>query len=216
VSVEIPYTTTPRPDTGVTNPALGMWLFLSSEAMLFGSLFSAYALLRSGAQRWPDQSSLVSVPLGSINTVLLVASSVTLGLALSALRAGDRGTDDRDADDRRAALDGPPHRYRLFMAATIVLGLVFLGIKGFEWNEKLSHGALPSTNNFLALYFTLTGLHALHLAGGILVNLYLWGPGRSMWQTEPARYAGRVAAARLYWNFVDAIWIVLFTVLYLL
>ena len=204
MSLEIPYTTTPRPDTGVTNPTLGMWLFLSSEAMLFGSLFSAYALLRSGAASWPDQSAFVSVALGTVNTVLLVLSSVTIGLALSALR------------DRRAGLHGPPPRYRIFMGATILLGLLFLGIKGYEWNEKLAHGALPSTNNFLALYFTLTGVHALHLAGGIMVNLYLWGPGSAMWRTQPERYAGRIAVARLYWNFVDAVWIVLFTVLYLL
>lgn len=194
--MEIPYTTDARPDTGVTNPTLGIWLFLSSEIMLFGSLFSAYALIRSGANQWPDQSSVLSVPLGAINTALLVLSSVTLGRALSALRSGSG-------------------RYRWLMGTTILLGIVFLGIKGFEWNDKLAHGLLPSTNNFLGLYFTMTGVHAAHLAAGILVNAHLWGPGMRMWRAQPERYAGRVAVARLYWNFVDAVWIALFLVLYL-
>lgn len=202
--MEIPYTTTARTDTGVTNPTLGIWLFLSSEIMLFGSLFSAYVLIRSGADTWPDQSSVLSVPLGAINTVLLVLSSVTLGRALSALRTGS-GAD----------LYGPP-KYRLFMSITILLGVVFLGIKAFEWSEKLSHGLRPSTNNFLGLYFTMTGIHAAHLAAGILVNAYLRGPGMRMWREQPERYTGRIAVARLYWNFVDAVWIALFVVLYLL
>ena len=194
--MEIPYATTVRPDTGVSNPTLGIWLFLSSEIMLFGSLFSAYALIRGGAGQWPDQSSVLSVPLGAINTALLVLSSVTLGRALSALKSGSA-------------------RYRLLMGATILLGLVFLGIKAFEWNHTLAQGLLPSTNNFLGLYFTMTGVHAAHLAAGILVNAYLWGPGMRMWRAQPERYTARIAVARLYWNFVDVVWIALFAVLYL-
>ncbi len=206
--MDIPYTTAARPDTGVNNPTLGIWLFLSSEIMLFGSLFSAYALIRGGADQWPDQSSVLSVPLGAINTALLVLSSVTLGRALSALRSSTHPTGGAD-------LYGP-RSYRLLMAATILLGLAFLGIKAFEWNEKLAHGLVPSTNNFLGLYFTMTGVHAAHLVGGILVNAYLLGPGMRLWRTEPERYAGRIAAARLYWNLVDVVWIALFVVLYVM
>src|SRR5215204_5322024 len=84
--MEIPYTTTVRPDTGLTNPKLGIWLFLASEVMLFGSLFSAYALLRSGAATWPDQSATLSVPLATLNTVILIGSSVTMVLAWAALQ----------------------------------------------------------------------------------------------------------------------------------
>ena len=195
--MEIPYATTVRPDTGVSNPTLGIWLFLSSEIMLFGSLFSAYALIRGGAEPWPDQSSVLSVPMGAVNTALLVLSSVTLGRALSALKSN-------------------AGRYRLLVGITILLGIVFLGIKAFEWNDKLAQGLLPSTNNFLGLYFTMTGMHAAHLAAGILVNAYLWGPGMRMWRAQPERYTGRIAIARLYWNFVDVVWIALFVVLYLL
>lgn len=195
--MEIPYAATVRPDTGVSNSRLGIWLFLSSEIMLFGSLFSAYALIRGGADQWPDQSSVLSVPLGAINTALLVLSSVTHGRALSALERGSG-------------------RYRWLMGVTILLGVAFLGIKAFEWNDKLARGLLPSTNNFLGLYFTMTGVHAAHLAAGILVNAYLWGPGMRMWRTQPERYTARIAIARLYWNFVDVAWIALFVVLYLL
>lgn len=193
--MDIPYATTIRPDTGVSNSTLGIWLFLSSEIMLFGSLFSAYALIRGGADQWPDQSSVLSVPVGAINTALLVLSSVTLGRALSALKSN-------------------PGRYRLLMGATILLGVAFLGIKVVEWNDKLAQGLLPSTNNFLGLYFTMTGVHAAHLAAGILVNAFLWGPGMRMWHAQPERYTGRIAIARLYWNFVDVVWIALFVVLY--
>lgn len=84
--MEIPYTTEFRPDTGLTNPKLGIWLFLASEVMLFGSLFASHGLLRTGATNWPDQSSIVSVPLAMLNTVVLIASSVTMVLSWAALK----------------------------------------------------------------------------------------------------------------------------------
>jgi cytochrome c oxidase subunit III len=196
--MDIPYTSETRPDTGVTNPKIGIWLFLASEVMLFGSLFSAYALLRMGAATWPDQSAVLSVPLATLNTVILIASSATIVLALAAVRAG-----------RLEA-------YRRFMGLTILGGVAFLVVKAFEYGDKFAAGLVPATDNFLALYFTLTGLHALHVVGGLVVNLYLWGPGVRMWRTDPARFTGRIEVAGLYWHFVDVVWIFLFPVLYLL
>jgi cytochrome c oxidase subunit III len=196
--MEIPYTTEVRPDTGLTNPKIGIWLFLASEVMLFGSLFSAYALLRMGAAQWPDQSAVLSVPLATLNTVILIASSATIVLALAALTAG------RFPD------------YRRYMGLTILGGVAFLVVKAFEYGDKFAQGLVPATDNFLALYFTLTGLHALHVIGGLVVNLYLWGPGARMWRTDPARFTGRIEVAGLYWHFVDVVWIFLFPVLYLL
>jgi heme/copper-type cytochrome/quinol oxidase subunit 3 len=198
VSLEIPYTTETRPDTGVTTPKLGIWLFLASEVMLFASLFSAYALLRSGADAWPDQSAILSVTLGAINTGVLLASSMAIGLAWNAIRAQQVG------------------RYRAWMGACILLGGMFLGVKAFEWADKLQAGLVPSMHNFLGLYFTMTGLHAAHLAVGLAINLYLWGPGLVLWRRDAARFSQRVEIARLYWNFVDVVWIVLFAVFYLL
>ena len=196
--MEIPYTTEVRPDTGLTNPKLGIWLFLASEVMLFGSLFASYVLLRVGAASWPDQSAVLSVPVASLNTVILIASSVTMVLALAAARAGTVAA------------------YRLYMGLTLLGGVLFLAVKAFEYSDKLSHGLLPSTSNFLGLYFTLTGLHAIYVMAGLVVNAYLWGPGLRLWHRDRPRFANRIEVAGLYWHFVDMVWIFLFPVLYLL
>lgn len=196
--MEIPYTTEIRPDTGVTNPKLGIWLFLASEVMLFGSLFSSYALLRIGAPTWPEQSAILSVPLATLNTIILISSSVTMVLAWAALKSGHLP------------------RYRVYMGVTTLCGLAFMVVKAFEYGDKFSHGLVPSSSNFLGLYFTLTGLHALHVLGGMVVNTYLWGPGTRMWQTNRERFTNRVEVAGIYWHFVDLVWIFLFPVLYLL
>ena len=198
MSASIPYASEPRPDTGVTNTSLGMWLFLASEAMLFGSLFSAYALLRTGAVSWPDQSATLNVPIAGVNTAILVLSSVAI------LRAS--------AAARGASFE----RFRRVMGLSCGLGALFLVVKAIEYRSELAEGLLPSTNNFLGLYFTLTGLHALHVIGGLLVNGHLWWTGEPMWRTAPERFVSRVRAAALYWNFVDVIWLIMFVVLYLL
>ena len=213
--MNVPYTTEVRPDTGLTNPKLGIWLFLASEVMLFGSLFSAYALLRSGDPAWPDQSSVVHVPLATLNTVVLISSSVTMVLAWASLtpalasRAAAR-------TDGIAGTPLPLGRYRLFMGLTLLLGAVFLCIKAVEYGDKFAHGLFPATNNFLGLYFAMTGLHALHVVGGMIVNGYLLGPGMKMWSSAPQQFANRVEVAGIYWHFVDVVWIFLFPVLYLL
>jgi len=196
--MEIPFTTQVRPDTGLTNPKLGIWLFLASEVMLFGSLFSSYALLRIGADTWPDQSSVLNVPLATLNTVILIGSSVTMVLAWASLKS--------------QRLD----RFRLFMGLTLAAGAGFLVVKAFEYNDKFSHGLYPGTNNFLGLYFTMTGLHAIHVIGGMIVNAYFLGPGTKMWRTNPERFTNRIEVAGIYWHFVDLVWIFLFPVFYLL
>jgi heme/copper-type cytochrome/quinol oxidase subunit 3 len=196
--MEIPYTATVRPDTGVTSQTLGMWLFLASEVMLFGSLFSSYALLRSGAASWPDQSSIVNVRLASINTLILIVSSFVIVRAAARLKAGDVGG------------------FRGLMGATSLLGVLFLAIKGVEYRGELLAGLRPATNNFVGLYFVMTSLHALHVMAGVLLNLFLCGPGVAMHRRDAARFTGRVAAAALYWNFIDVIWIMMFVTLYLL
>jgi len=196
--MNIPYTTEVRPDTGLTNPKLGVWLFLASEVMLFGSLFSSYALLRAGAPSWPDQSSIVSVPLATLNTVVLIASSVTMVLAWASLKSYNLS------------------KYKLYMGLTLLCGAIFLVVKAFEYGDKFSHGLYPATSNFLGLYFTMTGLHALHVVGGMIVNAYFLGPGTRMWTTDPERFTNRIEVAGIYWHFVDVVWIFLFPVLYLL
>jgi cytochrome c oxidase subunit 3 len=196
--VEIPYTIETRADTGLTNPKLGIWLFLASEVMLFGSLFSSYVLLRTGAESWPVQSSILNIPLATLNTIILISSSVTMVMSWAALKMDDFS------------------KYKLYMGLTFLAGVGFLIVKAFEYGSKFEHGLFPSTNNFLGIYFVLTGLHGLHVVGGMIVNGYLWGPGARMWRAEPEKFTNRVEVAGLYWHFVDLVWIFLFPVLYLL
>ena len=194
----IPYTVEIREDTGVNNAKLGIWLFLASEVMLFGGMFSAYIFLRLGAVSWPEGSSLLSVPIATFNTLVLIGSSVTMVLSWVAL------------------VENNFAKYRRYLGLTILLALLFLVVKGFEYNEKFSHHLYPATNTFLAIYFTLTGLHALHIIGGVIVNSYFWGPGSKMWSSDPQRFTNRIEVAGLYWHFVDLVWIFLFPVLYLM
>lgn len=205
--MDIPYTTSIRPDTGVYNAKLGIWLFLASEVMLFGGLFSSYIFLRIGAEAWPGMldghlveraRDVLSIPLATLNTLVLIASSVTMVMAWASLMMDRFG------------------KYKLYMGLTILLALVFLVVKVFEYGEKFSHGYLPGSNNFMGIYFTLTGLHALHVIGGIIVNAYFWGPGARMWKTDPRRFTNRIEVAGLYWHFVDLVWIFLFPTIYLL
>ena len=196
--VLIRYISKPHPITGVTNSKLGVWCFLASEVMLFGGLFSAYLMLRTGADSWPHGWELLNVPLATMNTLFLITSSVTMVMSWASLALKDL------------------KKYRLYMAATIVLGIGFLVVKGFEYAHKFENHHFPSTNNFYAIYFTLTGLHGLHVLGGILVNTYLLFPGSGLWKKDPDQFMGRVEAAGLYWHFVDLVWIFLFPVLYLL
>lgn len=96
------------------------------------------------------------------------------------------------------------------------LGAAFLIVKAIEYSDKFAHGLLRGTSNFLGLYFTMTGLHELHVVGGMVVNTYLLGPGVRMWRPEPERFINRVEVAGIYWRFVDVVWIFLFPVMYLL
>ena len=198
MSALIRYISKPHPITGVTNAKLGTWCFLASEVMLFGGLFSSYILLRSGAENWPHGWQLLNVPLATLNTLVLITSSVTMVMSWASLAMKDFS------------------KYRRYMGLTILLGLTFLVVKGFEYAHKFEHHHFPSTNNFYAIYFTLTGLHGLHVLAGIFVNAYFLFPGSALWKSEPEQFTGRIECAGLYWHFVDLVWIFLFPTLYLL
>lgn len=304
----VPYTTKIREDTGLYNGEVGMWLFLASEVMLFGALFSAYVFLRIGAREgdWPH--GLLNIPIGAFNTLVLITSSLTVALSWTSLKMGDF------------------QRYRRFQYVTLICATAFLGIKSYEYFDKFNHyeiwlkeplavkdypqlagqststdadatvasvighiegagpfetldslteaGAttvtihpdkfhyrlsnreqgerrkaerssgqseaahaeaeghagvpidvsrisrlsafVPKHGTFFANYFTLTGLHALHVIGGILAFAYILWPGARMWRDDPDRYTNRVEVTGLFWHFVDLIWIFLFPILYLL
>jgi|SRR5579875_3814972 len=303
--MKIPYTTEIREDTGLYNGKVGMWLFLASEVMLFGGLFSAYVFLRIGAREgeWPH--GLLNIPIGAFNTLVLITSSLTVALSWTALKAGDF------------------QRYRRLQAVTLVCAALFLGIKSWEYADKFSHyeiwlnkpltakeypqlaghstepdqpitsiighiegvgpfqtlaslqeagvstvkihpdkfhyrlstleqaerrkaerasrgkavhsatdehasvpvdisriarlsAFVPKHGTFFATYFTLTGLHALHVLGGALAFAFILWPGARMWRDDPKRYTNNVECAGLFWHFVDLVWIFLFPILYLL
>ncbi len=197
--IEIPYNVKPREETGLFNAKLGIWLFLASEIMLFGGLFSAYILLRVGSPVWPPSGEThLNIPLATLNTFNLILSSWTIVKSWVALKEND--------------IKG----FKMFMGITLLCSILFLIIKYFEYTAKFHHGIFPSTDNFFGIYFTLTGLHGLHVIGGLIVNYYLWGPGIKMWDTEPERFTNRIEVAGLYWHFVDLVWIFLFPTLYLL
>ena len=268
--MEIPYTTQPREDTGLYNAKVGIWLFLASEVMLFGALFSSYILLRVGAPAgfWPQ--GWLNVPVGTANTLVLITSSITTVMAWASLKMNNFG------------------KFRFYHACTLLFALTFVCIKSYEYHDKFTHyeitlnngkiadGHLVSStlkmqdgawtgsiklnghevadkkelydlkahhggaaahheemeikgseikkldtygpwhNTYTAIYFTLTGLHALHVIGGALVIGFLWGPGASMWKSDPERFTNRIEISGLFWHFVDLVWIFLFPVLYLL
>ncbi len=199
-TLEIPYISQPRPDTGVTNAKLGIWLFLASEVMLFGGLFSAYIILRMNATgtQWREWASVLNVPLATLNTFFLITSSITVVMAWASLMRKEFS------------------KFRLNMVITLLCGLGFMVIKYFEYTAKFHHGLFPSSNPFLSVYFTLTGLHGLHVVGGMAVLAYLCWPGSTMWADDPVRFTGRVEIAGLFWHLVDLVWIFLFPVLYLM
>jgi cytochrome c oxidase subunit 3 len=196
--IEIPFTVHNRPDTGLYNGKLGIWLFLASEVMLFGALFSTLILLRTSAPSWPHGWAILNVPLATLNTFVLIASSVTVILAWANLRLGNL------------------KRGKLFLLLTLLCGFGFLIIKSIEYGTKFKHHLFPSTHNFYATYYVMTGLHGLHVIGGMIVFAYLLGPGAKLYHTAPQQFTNRVEVTGLYWHFVDLVWIFLFPILYLL
>ena len=199
--MEVPYIIKEREDTGLINSKLGIWIFLASEIMLFGGLFSAYIFLRLAAppgdfERWAAE---LSVPLATVNTLVLISSSVSMVMAWASLKLNDFP------------------KYKMYMGITLLCSLIFLVIKYFEYTSKFSHHIYPSSSTFMAIYFTLTGLHGIHIIGGMIVMIYFWLPiGAKMWDSRPELFTNRVEVLGLYWHFVDLVWIFLFPVLYLL
>ena len=197
--MQIPYNEELRPDTGLYNAKLGIWIFLASEVMLFGGLFSAYIMLRVGAPVWPPLgTALLNIPMASFITVVLITSSITMVMAWASLKMNNFG------------------KFKMYMGLTLLFSAMFLVVKYFEYSAKLSHGFTPAHDTSLAIYYTMTGLHVLHIIGGMIVNGYLWMPGSKMWESNPERFTNRIEIAGLYWHFVDLVWIFLFPSLYLL
>jgi heme/copper-type cytochrome/quinol oxidase subunit 3 len=182
--------------TGIPHGKLGMWVFLSSEVMLFGAFISAFIVLRMGSPDFgvPDPA-IMGRPLATLNTFLLISSSVSMVLALAAVQR----------DEIKKFLN--------YMRLTIGLGLGFLCIKMFEYHHKISEGLTISSGLFGSFYYTMTGLHGLHVIGGLVFNAYILR--RGVQGVYSGRNHARVEYAGLYWHFVDLVWVVIFPLFYL-
>jgi len=257
----IPHDVEPHPLTGMYNGKFGLWLFLASEVMLFGALFSSYVLLRTGAPEgtWPRGEEILNWKLAMLNTMFLITSSVTMVMAWAELKMNRLG------------------KAKQMLAITFALAGAFMVVKYFEYSDKLHHYQVelvapmmhdghevmritghnvvnkegedvtiepdahggdanakhapitiersnvkrvttfgPAHSTFLAVYFTLTGLHGLHIVGGMVVIGYLIFAADRIWKWNHEKLINRVECTGLYWHFVDLVWIFLFPVLYLL
>jgi heme/copper-type cytochrome/quinol oxidase subunit 3 len=185
--------------TGVENKKLGMWLFLSSEFLFFGALISNYILYsnRAGFQG-PYPAEIYDIPFTSVSSFVLLMSSLTMVLAHNALTRNDQaGT-------------------RTWLFATAALGSVFLGGQVFEFTEFITNeGMKLSTSPAASAFYLLTGFHGTHVAIGVILLLSLWGISRRKGGLSESNGIN-LELIGLYWHFVDIIWIVIFTVVYLL
>jgi heme/copper-type cytochrome/quinol oxidase subunit 3 len=173
-----------------------MWLFLASEVMFFTGLIGSYIALRFGGAEWPVVSEVLDVPLVAINTFILIGSSVTMVKAYAAIENGDQKGLSR------------------YLAATFVLGAVFVSIQAIEWRALMSEGIYPSTDLFGATFYTLTGFHGAHVLIGVIVIAFVLAKSVRGRYTQ-GNHEG-VELMGLYWHFVDVVWIFLFTILYLI
>ena len=195
---DIPWTYTPRPDSRTTNVRLGIWLFLASEAMLFGSLFSAYVLLRTGSRAWADASAWMHTPQLVALTLLLAVTAICMQLA--------QGSGDRPLRRGLSPLAAGARRTQYLLSGGAAAAAAFLIATSFEYRELLAAGEHPADNLALACWFVLTGMHWLHVVGGLGAIIWVI---RSTRRLPAAHLAERVHALRLYWLFVDLVWIVI-------
>ncbi len=182
--------------TGLDNRKLFMWLFLASDCFFFGSFIASYLLYRGRSLEGPYPEDVYDIPFTSVSSFVLLMSSLTMVLALAAIQRGDlRGC-------------------RIWLLTTALLGMTFLGGQVFEFTEFYHNGLSVSRNLFGTTFFVLTGFHGAHVGIGVLILLslyYLVSRGR-IGQAQSLN----VELAGLYWHFVDVVWIVIFTLVYLL
>jgi cytochrome c oxidase subunit III len=196
-----------RPMEGmkVYNLELGMWVFLLSEVMFFSSLIGAYIILRfANPEQWAEPNQVLAVPLTGFNTFMLICSSVTMVKAFAAIEHGDQ-----------AGL-------KKWLIATIILGASFVGIQVYEYIHLSHEGFVPSVAGYAAeggplygsTFYTMTGFHGAHVTIGVLALIFTAVKAfRGQYSAED--YGG-VEIMGLYWHFVDLVWIILFTIVYLI
>src|SRR5271163_2893428 len=176
---------------------LGMWVFLAGDAMTFGAGIAAYGALRWYNVNWPDPADWLGITLTAIMTFILICSSLTMVEALSSAQHGNQ------------------KRMQLFLGLTVIGGIVFLGCQASEWHHLIwGEGLSIKTSLFSATFFILTGFHGCHVFGGVvyLSTLLI----NSIGKEATAHEAKLLEVAGLYWHFVDLVWILIFTFVYLI
>jgi len=181
--------------TGLSDNKLLMWVFLGSECLLFGGLISTYLIYRGRFAAGPAPGDIFDIPFTSVSSFVLLMSSLTMVLALSALQRGDIRNN------------------RLWLLTTALLGALFIGGQVYEFTTFLREGLGYTTSPFSSAFFTLTGFHGVHVSVGIVMLMSLYVSSlRGNLRRESAE---TVEIIGLYWHFVDVVWIFIFTVIYL-
>jgi heme/copper-type cytochrome/quinol oxidase subunit 3 len=182
--------------TGLDSWKVGFWTFIGSECLFFASLISTYMVYKGRSITGPYPSEILDIPLTSISTFVLLMSSLAMVLALDGVQRGSKS------------------KALLWLGAVIVLGSTFLGFQVYEFNHFVHEGLTIQTNVFGSSFFVLTGFHGAHVTVGVIWMITLWilaARGKL-----PPGNALRVEIAGLYWHFVDVVWIVIFTLVYLI
>lgn len=182
--------------TGISNVKLGMWAFLGSECLLFGGLISTYMLYRGRVAGGPRPSQVFDIPFTSVSSFVLLMSSLTMVLAVSAAHKDD---------DRKT---------NLWLTVTALLGSTFVGGQVYEFTAFYKEGLGFSTSLFGSSFYTLTGFHGVHVTVGIIMLMSLVGILKR--SSVPGKKAEVVEMIGLYWHFVDIVWIIIFTLVYLI
>ena len=181
--------------TGLDNLKLLMWLFLGSECLFFGSFIAAYLLYRGRSTAGPYPENLVDIPFTSVSAFILLMSSVSMVLALASIQRGN------------------VRNMRIWLATTAILGLLFISGQAYEFTEFYHQGLTIHTNLYGTTFFVLTGFHGAHVTVGVLIlmSLLIWSFRGKVQQKDSLN----IELAGLYWHFVDIVWIVIFTLVYL-
>jgi heme/copper-type cytochrome/quinol oxidase subunit 3 len=182
--------------TGLDNRKLLMWLFLSSDCLFFGSLISAYLLYRDRSVVGPFPADVFDIPFTSVSAFVLLMSSVSMVLALAAIQKGDR------------------RGLQIWLFTTAILGTLFVAGQAYEFTEFYQEGVTLQGNLFGTTFFVLTGFHGAHVTVGILILLSLFAMTLQGKITQADSL--NVELAGLYWHFVDIVWIIIFTLIYLI
>lgn len=181
--------------TGIPNKKILMWAFLASDCMFFGALISTYIIYHGKSLIGPYPLEVLSIPVTTVSSFVLLASSLLMALSVAAVNRNDLA------------------KFRLWIFMTCLFGLIFLGFQSFEFTEFYHRGLTMSTNLFGSTFYTMTGTHGVHVALGVLwlISWFIYSFFGDM-----SDKAIDIEVAGLYWHFVDIVWIVIFTVIYLI